>query len=191
MLAGTATGHGKAGMKTAWPGKGGAHELLFWAHGRRWQDEEYWGEGRGMGAKRSRSARRIPVLVPEAPEGEERLALAGEWGSAPALSDTSIMYFSLSPTNSLWCGCRRKGWSKWERKHHPSYRMEDHRQIPPEGHPSCRTEDRTKIPSKDCPVGQRTTNRSLPRIFLQDGVLHTDPSRGSSCRTEDHTKIPP
>ena len=147
------------------------------------------GEGRRMGEKRSRSAR-IPVLVPEAPEREEHLALAGEWGSAPALSDTSIMYFSLSPTNSLWCGCRRKGWSKWERKHHPSYRMEDHRQIPPEGHPSCRTEDRRQIPSKDCPVGQRTTNRSLPRIFLQDGVLHTDPSRGSSCRTEDHTKIP-
>ena len=56
---------------------------------------------------------------------------------------------------------------------------------------TCRTEDRRQIPSKDCPVGQRTTNRSLPRIFLQDGVLHTDPSRGSSCRTEDCTQIPP
>lgn len=94
-----------------------------------------------MGEKWSRSARRIPILAPEAPEGEERLALAGEQGSAPGLSDSSIMCFSLSPTTSLWCGCRRKGWSKQERKDHPSYRTEDRRQIPPEGHPSFRTED--------------------------------------------------
>ena len=119
-----------------------------------------------MGEKWSRSARRIPILAPEAPEGEEHLALAGEWGSAPGLSDSSITCFSLSPTTSLWCGCRRKGWSKQERKDHPSYKMEDRRQIPPEGYPSCRTEDRRQIPHEDLPVGWRSTHRSLPRIFL-------------------------
>ena len=104
-----------------------------------------------MGEKWSRSTRRIPIIAPEAPEGEERLALAGEQGSAPGLSDSSVMCFSLSLTTSLWCGCRRKGWSKQERKDHPSYRTEDRRQIPLRA---------------TLPVGLRIAERSLMRIFL-------------------------